>query len=167
MSTPTKLARRPKSLIAAIGVAAALIVSPLVTKWESGGKQHLTAYRDIVGIWTICDGDTSNVRPGMVETPEGCERRLEAQLVAHAEPVLRCTPGLRDRPNQLAAAVSLAYNIGTAAYCRSTVARRFNAGDVRGGCDAFLMWTRAGGRVVQGLVNRRRDERSICLRGLA
>jgi lysozyme len=167
MSTPTKLARRPKSLIAAIGVTAALIVSPLVTKWESGGKQHLTAYRDIVGIWTICDGDTSNVRPGMVETPEGCERRLEAQLVAHAEPVLRCTPVLRDRPDQLAAAVSLAYNIGTAAYCRSTVARRFNAGDLRGACDAFLMWTKAGGRVVQGLVNRRRDERSICLRGLA
>jgi lysozyme len=167
MSTAIKPLRQSKSLITVIGVAAALIVSPLVAKWESGGKQHLTAYRDIVGIWTICDGDTSNVRPGMVETPEGCERRLEAQLVAHAEPVLRCTPVLRNRPDQLAAAVSLAYNIGSAAYCRSTVARRFNAGDLRGGCDAFLMWTKAGGRVVQGLLNRRRDERSICMRGLA
>lgn len=168
MSTDTQPAGpKRRSLIAVIGVGAALIVSPLVAKWESGGKQHLTAYRDIVGIWTICDGDTNNVRPGMVETEQGCRDRLEAQLVAHAEPVLRCTPGLRARPDQLAAAVSLAYNIGTGAYCGSTVARRFNAGDLRGGCDAFLMWTKAGGRVVQGLLNRRRDERAVCLRGLA
>lgn len=166
MSTATQPPKR-KSLITAVGLACALILSPLVSKWESGGKQHLTAYRDIVGVWTICDGDTADVRPGMIETAEGCRDRLERQLVAHAEPVLRCTPGLRDRPDQLAAAVSLAYNIGTGAYCGSTVARRFNAGDLRGGCDAFLLWVKAGGRTVQGLVNRRRDERAICLRGLA
>lgn len=166
-TAPAKPTPPRKSLIATIGVAAALIVSPLVAKWESGGTPRLNAYRDIVGVWTICDGDTNNVRPGMVETPEGCRQRLEAQLVAHAEPVLACTPDLRNRPDQLAAAVSLAYNIGTGAYCRSTVARRFNAGDWRGGCDAFLLWTKAGGRVVAGLERRRRDERAICLRGLA
>jgi lysozyme len=167
--TPTPApAKKPgvKTLIGTIGAAAALIVAPFVSGWESGGKPRLVAYRDIVGVWTICDGETLGVKPGMVETPAGCKARDEAALIRHAEPVLACTPGLRGHPHQLSAAISLAYNIGTAAYCRSTVARRFNAGQWAAACEAFLAWNRAGGRVVQGLVNRRRAERALCLKEL-
>lgn len=153
-------------LVALIGAGTLAIVSPFVTGWESGGEPRLTAYRDIVGVWTICDGETLGVKPGMVETVEGCEARRYDALLRHAGPVLACTPGLRGRPNQLAAGISLAYNIGTGAYCRSTVARRFNAADWRGACDAFLMWNRAGGRVVRGLTNRREAERRLCLKEL-
>lgn len=165
---PTERAAGPgrKTLIAVVGTATALIVSPFVAGWESGGRQHLNAYRDIVGVWTICDGDTDKVSPGMVETPQGCAARREAALIRHAEPVLACTPGLRGHPNQLSAAISLAYNIGAGAYCRSTVARRFNSGDWPGACDAFLMWNKAGGRIVAGLDNRRRSERLLCKKGL-
>jgi lysozyme len=76
-------------------------------------------------------------------------------------------PELKGKPNALAASVSLAYNIGTAGFCRSTAAKRFRAGDVRGGCNAFLVWNKAGGRVVAGLARRRSAERSICLRDAA
>ena len=48
---------------------------------------------------------------------------------------------------QIIAASSLTYNIGVAAYNRSTVARRFSAGDWRGACDAFLAFSYAGGRM--------------------
>jgi lysozyme len=132
------------------------------------GPQYLRAYADIVGVWTICDGDTKGVRRGMVETEAGCTARLERQLVAHAKPVLACVPGLarKDRENQLVASVSLAYNIGTGGFCRSTAARRFNAGDWVGGCNAFLMWNKAGGREVRGLTLRRQRERALCLKGL-
>jgi lysozyme len=61
----------------------------------------------------------------------------------------------------------LTYNIGGAAYCRSTVARRFNAGRWKEGCDAYLMWNRGGGRVIRGLTLRRQDERKLCLSGLS
>lgn len=61
------------------------------------------------------------------------------------------------------AALQLSYNIGGRAFCNSTVARRFNAQDYIGACDAFLMWNRAGGRVVPGLVKRREAERQLCL----
>ena len=74
--------------------------------------------------------------------------------------------GRPERKHQLMASMLLSYNIGKSAFCRSTVARRFNAGDIRGGCDAFLMWNKAGGREVRGLLNRRRDERRICLEGV-
>ncbi len=153
-------------LAALIGAGTLAIVSPFVAGWESGGEPRLVAYRDIVGVWTICDGETLGVKPGMVETVEGCEARRYDALLRHAGPVLACTPGLRDRPNQLAAGISLAYNIGTGTYCRSTVARRFNAADWRGACDAFLMWNRAGGRIVRGLANRREAERRLCLKEL-
>jgi lysozyme len=62
--------------------------------------------------------------------------------------------------------VSLAYNIGTGAYCRSSVDRQFDAGNWRAGCDAMLKWNKAGGREIRGLTQRRQRERAICLRGL-
>lgn len=155
-----------KTLLGVVGLATAAILAPFVSTWESGGKPRLVAYQDIVGVWTICGGETQGVTRGMRETVAGCEARDEAALIRHAEPVLACTPGLRNRPNQLAAAVSLAYNIGAAGYCRSTVARRFNARDWRGACEAFLMWNKAGGQVVRGLDRRRRAERDLCLKEL-
>ena len=169
MPQPDKGSSAPvkrKTLIGVIGAAAALIVTPFVSGWESGGTPRLVAYQDIVRVWTICGGETLGVKPGMVETVEGCALREEAALIRHAEPVLACTPGLRPHPNQLSAAISLAYNIGTGGYCASTVARRFNARDWRGACDAFLMWNRAGGQVVRGLDRRRRAERDLCLKEL-
>ncbi len=137
-----------------------------------GGREQLRAYRDIAGVWTICDGITRGVRPGMVVTSEYCLRRLEEELVIHARGVMACTPGLagQGRDNQRAAAVSLAFNIGVRGFCRSTAARRFNAGNVRGACDAFLAWNKARVRgrlvVVRGLALRRQRERAVCLRDL-
>lgn len=185
---PVEGVKTPKSpLVALVGTAAAIALATMLPHDESGrtvtasvdksgalvvehekGPQYLKAYADIVGVLTICDGDTKGVRPGMVETEAGCTARLERQLVAHAKPVLSCVPALRDerRTNQLVASVSLAYNIGTAGFCRSTAARRFNAGNWRGGCDAFLLWNKAGGRPVRGLTLRRERERALCLKGL-
>ena len=142
----------------ALAAAMALAV-PLVAKWE--GKRN-DPYLDIVGIATVCYGET-NVAMRRYSDAE-CSAMLRKSLTdSYAVPVIRCTPILADRPYQLAAASSLAYNIGTTAYCRSTVARRFNAGDFVGACNGFLSWSYAGGRQVQGLLNRRRDERKLCL----
>ncbi|CAJ6385736.1 gp24 [Burkholderia pseudomallei] len=153
------MAKLPKKTLAGVvGAIAAGVLTVIVPKFE-GVK--LAGYLDPVGIPTKCMGDTRDVIV------------LETQLIAHAEPVLRCTPGLKDRPYQLAAAVSFAYNVGANAYCASTTARRFNAGDLRGACraineadDGRPQWVTARGRVLPGLVKRRAEERAICERGL-
>lgn len=150
-----------KGLAATVGVATAALITGTVATWE--GKSN-DPYRDIVGVQTVCYGET-NVAMRHYSDAE-CTAMLEDSLTGYAEGVLKCTPSLRDRPHQLAAAVSLSYNIGTSAYCRSTADRRFDAGNFRGGCDAFLMWNKAGGREVKGLTNRRRAERRVCLEGL-
>ena len=52
----------------------------LVRPWE--GRERRAYYDTIArpAVWTICDGDTDNVKPGMVETPEGCDKRLDTRL---------------------------------------------------------------------------------------
>lgn len=158
----------PAKLAITMGLAAAALTAPFVSKWEDGSKgPALVPYRDIVGVWTQCSGETLNVTATSPrETPEGCAIKLDTRLAAFAKAVAACTPALRGRDAQWAAATSLAYNIGTGAYCRSTVDRRFDVGQWREGCDAFLLWNKAGGRVVAGLANRRRAERELCLKGL-
>jgi lysozyme len=158
---PTKKAA---TLIALVGLGAAGLLYEMVPRYEG---EVLRGYRDPVGIATKCYGDTNDVVIGKAYSKEECLRSLESALVLHAGPILDCVGPLADYTDgEVAASVSLAYNIGVGAYCKSTVARRFRAGDRRGACDAFLMWTRAGGRELPGLVARRKDERNICLREL-
>lgn len=170
---PADAARVPQkkpltALAAVVGLACAAIVAPFVSGWESGGQQHLLPYRDMVGVWTQCDGETLGVTAASPkETPEGCAVKLDKRLAGFAQAVAACSPGLRGHDNQWAAATSLAYNIGTTAYCGSTVDRRFDAGQWAAACDAFLMWDKAGGKSVAGLTNRRRAERALCLKGVS
>lgn len=154
-----------KTLASVVGAVAAAILFVTVPAHEG---EVLTTYYDPVGIATVCYGDTDKdmAVPGVTYTREECLQSLEKQLVAHAEPVLACAPGVGQSPEMTAAFVSLAYNIGTGAFCRSTVARRFNAGDYAGACAAVEMWNMAGGKVFKGLVRRRADERALCERGI-
>jgi lysozyme len=164
----TRVTNKASLLVACVGAGCAALLTPLVSGWESGGRPRLIAYHgkaDPPGVWTICDGDTKGVKPGDKDTPAGCALRFDRRLTDHAAPVLGCVPQLRGRNYQLAASISLAYNIGTGAFCASTAAKRFRAGQWRAGCDAFLPWNRANGRVVQGLANRRAAERKLCLTG--
>jgi lysozyme len=148
-------------LAAVIGTAAAALLVPLVAQWE--GKRT-DPYKDIVGVWTVCYGETRVAMRRYSDVE--CTAMLERGLVDFAKPVLARNPELAGHPNQLAAAVSLAYNIGPANYNRSMVAKRFSSKDWKGGCEAFLSWRFAGGREVAGLVKRRKAEMAICKGGL-
>lgn len=61
------------------------------------------------------------------------------------------------------AMVSLTYNIGVGNFSKSTVLRKFNAGDIKGAGEAFMLFVKANGKVMQGLVNRRAEERKLFL----
>lgn len=160
----TSLSGKKKTLAALVGAVAATLLFATVPKHEG---EALTTYYDPVGVATVCYGDTDPAMaiPGASYSRVECLQSLERQLVAHAKPVLACAPGVIASPEMTASFVSLAYNIGTNAFCTSTVARRFNSGDYQGACDAILLWNRAGGKVLPGLVRRRADERALCMHG--
>jgi len=63
---------------------------------------------------------------------------------------------------QWAAFTSLAFNVGVPTFCRSSVARKANAGDMAGACKAIGLYVYAGGKVVRGLQNRRKAEIALC-----
>lgn len=144
------------------GSAIALAVTALIAPWE--GKRN-DPYLDIVKVRTVCYGETQ--APMRRYSDAECLTMLQRAVeTRYAPAVYQCVPGLRIRPYPAAASISLSYNVGTGGFCKSTAARRFNAGDWRGGCNAFAGWVKAGGRVVPGLVNRRRAEIQLCLKGV-
>jgi len=168
MTTARYRHRRNASETLAAGVGALVATAmtlalPLLQHWE--GKRN-EPYRDIVGVLTVCYGETQG--PMRHFTDAECTAKLKTRVEAdYAKPILACVPALGQRPYPFGASISLSYNIGARAFCGSTVARRFRAGDWRGGCDAFRMWNKAGGKVVNGLVRRREAERAMCLKGAA
>lgn len=151
-----------KIVVGGVSVAAMAVALGLTTKWEDTKTQP---YRDIVGVWTVCTGETRvEMKP---YTPAQCRTFLEGAIKGtYGAGVLRCVPSIQTSPYQLGAAISVAYNVGVSAFCGSTMARQFNAGDWYSACRAFELWNKAGGVVITGLSNRRNDEMRACFTNL-
>lgn len=126
------------------------------------------AYKDPVGLPTICYGSTHGVHLGDWRSNSDCVALLNKEMLDVVEQVDRCQPGLP--PNVLAAFSDAAYNIGSIVACdtdKSTAARLLRAGDIRGACEQLPKWNKAtiaGVKVVlPGLTKRREMERELCL----
>lgn len=154
----------------------------LVEPWESVA---LKAYLDRIAkppVWTICAGDTKNVKPNMVETPKGCKKRLQTRMTKEFRPALvKCIPGFNKQPISWRSMMdSLAWNIGPDAACNSSAAGIVNVAVKKGktpdyvaSCKAATLYNKAGGRVIIGLVHRRENgdatrigEGELCMSGL-
>jgi lysozyme len=127
---------------------------------------RLNAYQDAVGIWTIGWGETLNVRKGMAWTQQQADEALCARLKEFAVGVLRTITNPGTTPLQLAAFVSLAYNIGEAAFGGSSALRLHNQGKYPEAAAAIKLWNKAGGKVLAGLVTRRAKEAELYLEGV-
>lgn len=127
------------------------------------------AYRDAspAEIWTYCYGETKGVTKDSRATPEQCKAMLAARIEGDFVPAVeRCIT--RTMPVKVEAAfVSLAYNVGTGTFCKSSVARKWNAGDLAGACEAIKLYIKTGGKVLRGLVTRREGEAQLCHEGIA
>lgn len=151
-------------------VAAALIAAvPFITDREG---ESLEAYKDSVGVLTICRGETFGVSANDKLTKEECAALAQSRIGMF---MLQIVPLIENEvsPKTLAAHTSFAYNIGIDGYRRSTTLRLTNAGDLRGGCQAMMKWLTAGGKDCSvrenncyGLYLRRQDEVKLCLAGL-
>jgi lysozyme len=88
---------------------------------------------------------------------------LAQDLAKFERGVARLCPAALGHQGQFDALVSFAFNVGLGNLQRSSIRMRYNRGDIEGAADAFLMWTKAAGKVLPGLVKRRNDERSMFL----
>ena len=130
--------------------------------------KRLVAYDDGVGVWTIGFGTT--IYPNGIKVKKGdtCTEAQAKSYMAHDlkkfEQAVNGAVNIPLNQNQFDALVSLAYNIGTGAFNKSTLVKKLNAGDIRGAADQFDVWVNAGGKRMQGLVNRRAKEKEVFLR---
>ena len=157
--------RKSAAATAAAGILAAS--AAFVGPWEG---ERLEAYLDRVAsppVWTVCFGETRGVQQGDRYTASECSTMLAAALADYRAALIGCIPSLPDQPQGVQVALtSWAYNVGAGAACGSTLARHANAGRWTDACNQLPRWNKAGGRVVQGLTNRRAAEQQLCLQSL-
>ncbi|UWQ29922.1 lysozyme [Leisingera sp. M523] len=159
--TSGAVSRRGVGVIAGSAIALSSAVG-FVGQWEG---LRTEAYRDIVGVWTVCYGETKGVQPGDSYTKAECDRMLAEEVASYEAQLDRCLTATVPVGMKIAL-VSWTYNVGPGAACRSTLVRKANAGDLVGACHELPRWNRAGGRVIRGLTNRRASERTMCLKSL-
>jgi len=142
----------------------------LIKKFE--GKK-LKAYQDSAGIWTIGYGSTINldtkkpIKKGDVIDDATALRWLNDEIRQKKDALIRLIK-VPVNGNQMSAMVSLAYNIGTGAFGRSTLLKKLNAGLKKENvAPEFLRWNkvRKDGILVEekGLTNRRKLEMDLFL----
>lgn len=138
------------------------VLVALLTSWEG---LKLVAWHDPIdpkGVNTVCFGHIEDVKVGDRYTKTQCQEMLAKDIPRYMAMVRKCIkvpmPAKRE-----AAIISFTYNVGGGALCKSSVARHLNAGNVRAGCDALMLYNRANGKPIRGLSNRREAERKLCL----
>ena len=131
-----------------------------IAKWE-GFSDH--AYIPVPGdIPTIGFGSTEGVKLGdTITVPKALERLMRDVGVAESA-IGKCVKVPLSQ-GEFDAFTSFAYNVGSDAFCSSTLVKKLNAGDYAGACAELKRWVYVDGRRVQGLVNRREAEFQMCM----
>lgn len=125
---------------------------------------RLTAYKDGGGVWTIGYGHTgADVREGLTISLPEAERILTHDLRV-AEGHVNSAVQVKLTQNQFDALVSFVYNVGGGAFKTSTLLKLLNTGDYEGAANQLLRWNKDNGKTIQGLTNRRHEERELFLR---
>jgi lysozyme len=143
---------------------------------------RMRPYRCPALLWTVGVGhviDPSHAKVPFEERrdlpiPEGWDRNITmdevdailAQDLARFERgVARLCSSAVNHQGRFDALVSFAFNVGLGNLQRSGLRMKHNRGEFDAAADEFMKWSKAGGKVLKGLVNRRRDEQRLYLRG--
>ncbi len=168
-----KLSAAVLSLVLA-GAPASVILDQFLNEKEGN---HLNAYQDGTGIWTICRGatqvDGKQVRRGMTLTQAKCDQVNAAErdkALAWVEHNIHVS---LTEPQKAGIASFCPYNIGPRKCFPSTFYKRINAGDRKGACEAIRWWIKDGGRDCHirsnncyGQVSRRDQESALTCWGI-
>lgn len=142
--------------------AGALALAVATVGYFEGTKP--TPYLDPVGIPTVCTGHTGNVDMGRTYSKAECDRLLAGDLGTAFAIVKSCVRvPLADKTQ--AALASFAFNVGGGTFCKSSIARKLNAGEGAKACENLNLYVYAKGKKLPGLVKRRAAERELCIEG--
>ena len=143
---------------------------------------RMRPYRCPALLWTVGVGHVIDPSHAAVKyedrknlpIPDGWDRSLSMgevdailakDLGRFERGVARLCPSAVNSQGQFDALVSFAFNVGLGNLQRSSLRMKHNRGDFDEAADEFMKWSKAGGKVLKGLVNRRLDEQRLYLRG--
>ena len=132
----------------------------LIKKYEGC---YLKAYKCPAGVWTIGYGHTNGVKSGMVITKDQAVTYLKNDLITY-ERAVNSYVKVPLTQNQFDALVSFSFNCGTAALKHSTLLKKLNSGYYDGAANEFTKWNKSNGKVLNGLVRRRQEEKELFLK---
>lgn len=157
--------RSPRSKVAA-AIAVCALAGSCLAPFEG---RVLHTYPDVVYGWklpTACDGHTGpELQRGQQFTPAECDELRNADLRKTYDALAPCFHEAKLSDNEMAAYLSLAFNVGAGAVCRSSIPDKVLIGRRIDACNTILQFNRAGGVVMLGLVRRRAAENALCLKG--
>ncbi len=149
---------RQRSLLAALALSASALVGIALHEDYSD-----TAIIPVPGdVPTIGFGTTGGVKLGDKITPPKALARALTDVQKFEGAVKTCVT-VPLHQYEYDAYVSLAYNIGSSAFCRSTLVKKLNAGDYNGACEQILVWDKFKGKPLRGLTKRRQEEYKQCV----
>lgn len=149
--------------IAAISLSAAGVVG--ITSSEGFTSKAIIPTKGDVptyGHGSTHKADGSPVRMGDTITRQQAAELVNKDAGRFAAAIKRCVT-VPLTQGEFDAYVSLTYNIGAGAFCKSTLVKRLNAGDYAGACAEIKRWDKMGGKVLRGLTARRDREYRMCV----
>lgn len=136
----------------------------LIKKFEGSRR---TMYKDVVGLPTIGVGHLITEKDKHLLTQMLSEEEIDDLLKKDLERFEYAVNSIsiKLKQNEFDALVSLAFNIGAAAFTSSTLVKKLRTGHLREEvAEEFLRWNKAGGKEVEGLTRRRKAERELFLK---
>lgn len=125
---------------------------------------RLNPYQCSAGVWTSGIGHTAGVKPAQAITEQAAAKNLISDVLMTERSVDKCMPVAMPQ-SVYDAVVSFAFNVGTAAACRSTLAFFINQSEWGKACQQLPRWVFVNGVKSDGLINRRSAELKHCLTG--
>lgn len=98
-----------------------------------------------------------------VWTKEEIQELFDADIASFERGVLRLAPAVAGRQGAFDACVSFSFNAGLGNFQRSTIRMKTNRREWEDAAEAFMAWTKGGGKELPGLVKRRKAEKALFL----
>jgi lysozyme len=147
-----------RNVIATLALSAAALVGIALSEGYSD-----TAIIPVKGdVPTVGFGSTEGVKMGDRTTPPKALARALQDIQKYEGAVKKCVV-VPLYQYEYDTYIDFAYNVGTGAFCRSTLVKKLNATDYAGACKELLRWNRVDGVVVSGLTKRRQRGYEQCI----
>lgn len=152
------MSKKVRTAVAALSLSAAGLVG-LVMHEGYSDKAYIPVKGDVP---TIGFGTTGGVKMGDKITPHQALARALSDVNKFEGALKECVH-VPLHQHEYDVYVSFSYNVGSKAFCNSTLVKKLNAQDYEGACAQLLRWTKVGGKEIQGLVNRRKQDYQQCM----